>query len=86
MVSIIKKYPNVAVTAIIEPGALPLVVANLTGKPNCQLTVDNIREGVVYALKALNIPNVAIYLDAAHNGLLGWRELISRSSGRVLLV
>ena len=32
------------------------------------------RSLTTYGLKALSLPNVAIYLDAGHAGWLGWKE------------
>ena len=27
-------------------------------------------------MKALSLPNVVLYLDAEHGGILGWREVV----------
>ncbi|EHK97147.1 Glycosyl hydrolase family 6, cellulase [Glarea lozoyensis ATCC 20868] len=67
----IKANPNVAVALLIEPDSLPNLVtnANLT---TCQASKSGYEEGVAYALKTLNLPNVAMYIDAGHGGWLGW--------------
>ncbi|KAG9229458.1 putative Exoglucanase 3 [Amylocarpus encephaloides] len=67
----IKANPNVAVALLIEPDSLPNLVtnANLT---SCQDSKSGYEEGVAYALKTLNLPNVAMYIDAGHGGWLGW--------------
>jgi cellulose 1,4-beta-cellobiosidase len=71
IVAAIKAAPNVAVALIIEPDSLPNLVtnANLT---TCQASASDYKAGVAYALKNLNLPNVAMYIDAGHGGWLGW--------------
>ncbi|KAH8653157.1 putative Exoglucanase 3 [Tricladium varicosporioides] len=71
IVAAIKAAPNVAVALIIEPDSLPNLVtnANLT---TCQASKTDYQDGVAYALKQLNLPNVAMYIDAGHGGWLGW--------------
>ncbi|KAH8600985.1 putative Exoglucanase 3 [Bisporella sp. PMI_857] len=71
IVSYIKAAPNVAIALVIEPDSLPNLVtnANLT---TCQNSAQGYKDGVAYALKQLNLPNVAMYIDAGHGGWLGW--------------
>jgi len=78
-VAAIKAWPNVPVALIIEPDSLPNLVtnANLT---TCQASAQGYKDGVAYALKNLNLPNVAMYIDAGHGGWLGWDANISMSS------
>lgn len=38
----------------------------------CSSSASGYRQGVAYALKTLNLPNVIMYLDAGHGGWLGW--------------
>lgn len=38
----------------------------------CQESETAYEEGVAYALKSLNLPNVVMYIDAGHGGWLGW--------------
>lgn len=38
----------------------------------CKDSADGYREGVAYALKSLDLPNVVMYIDAGHGGWLGW--------------
>ena len=78
IVAIIKKYPKVAISLIIEPDSLPNLVTNINLAP-CQAAADGYRQGVAYALKSLNLPNVAMYLDAGHGGWLGWNDNLSTS-------
>jgi len=71
IVAAIKAAPNVAIALLIEPDSLPNLVtnANLTA---CQKSASDYKAGVAYALKNLNLPNVAMYIDAGHGGWLGW--------------
>ncbi|KAK1231380.1 1,4-beta-D-glucan cellobiohydrolase cel6c [Marasmius sp. AFHP31] len=71
IVSIVKRYPNTAIAAIIEPDSLPNLVTN-SNLTTCQQSAAGYRQGVQYALRNLNLPNVAMYLDAGHGGWLGW--------------
>lgn len=84
IVAIIKKYPKVAISLIIEPDSLPNLVTNINLAP-CQASAAGYREGVAYALKQLNLPNVAMYLDAGHGGWLGWNDNLSTSAEPCLL-
>ncbi|CAG8972990.1 hypothetical protein HYALB_00007836 [Hymenoscyphus albidus] len=67
----IKANPNVAVALLIEPDSLPNLVTN-SNLTTCQQSKAGYEEGVAYALKTLNLPNVAMYIDAGHGGWLGW--------------
>ncbi|KIY65197.1 glycoside hydrolase family 6 protein [Cylindrobasidium torrendii FP15055 ss-10] len=73
IVSIIKANPNIAIAAVIEPDSLPNLVTN-SNLTTCQSAASEYREGVAYALKQLNLPNVAMYIDAGHGGWLGWND------------
>ena len=73
IVAIFKKYPKVAISLIIEPDSLPNLVTN-SNVAACQAAAQGYRDGVAYALKSLNLPNVAMYLDAGHGGWLGWPD------------
>jgi cellulose 1,4-beta-cellobiosidase len=71
IVEIIKSKPNVAFAALVEPDSLPNLVTN-SNLATCQNSASGYRDGVAYALKSLNLPNVITYLDAGHGGWLGW--------------
>ncbi|KAL0580958.1 1,4-beta-D-glucan cellobiohydrolase cel6c [Marasmius crinis-equi] len=70
---IIKAHPEVAIAAVIEPDSLPNLITNID-LATCQASAAGYREGVQYAFKSLNLPNVAMYVDAGHGGWLGWNE------------
>lgn len=55
----------------IEPDSLANLVTN-TNVAKCSGAAAAYKELTVYALKQLDLPNVAQYLDAGHAGWLGW--------------
>ncbi|KAH7087387.1 cellobiohydrolase-like protein II precursor [Paraphoma chrysanthemicola] len=73
IVAIFKKYPNTAIALVIEPDSLPNLVTNINLQ-TCKDSAAGYREGVAYALKQLNLPNIAMYIDAGHGGWLGWND------------
>ncbi|KAF1832787.1 exoglucanase-6A [Decorospora gaudefroyi] len=73
IVDIFKKYPNTAVALVIEPDSLPNLVTNIDLQ-SCKDSASGYRDGVAYALKQLNLPNIAMYIDAGHGGWLGWND------------
>jgi len=73
IVAIFKKYPNTAIALVIEPDSLPNLVTN-ADLQTCKDSASGYREGVAYALKSLNLPNIIMYVDAGHGGWLGWND------------
>ncbi|KAH7306003.1 glycoside hydrolase family 6 protein [Stachybotrys elegans] len=73
LAALIKKYSNTAFALVIEPDSLPNLVTN-SNVAACQQSASGYREGVAYALKTLNLPNVVQYIDAGHGGWLGWND------------
>ncbi|KAH8887770.1 exoglucanase-6A [Thozetella sp. PMI_491] len=71
IVKLIKQYSTVAFALVIEPDSLPNLVTN-ADKDACKNSASGYRDGVAYAIKSLNLPNVIMYLDAGHGGWLGW--------------
>jgi cellulose 1,4-beta-cellobiosidase len=67
----IQKVPDLSVVVIVEPDSLPNLVTNIN-QAKCAKAKPVYMEGVAYAVKSLQLPNVAIYLDIAHAGWLGW--------------
>jgi cellulose 1,4-beta-cellobiosidase len=70
---LLKANPNSAFALIIEPDSLPNLVTNID-LTTCQQSKAGYEEGVAYALKTLNLPNVVMYVDAGHGGWLGWND------------
>ncbi|GAP83087.1 putative exoglucanase 3 precursor [Rosellinia necatrix] len=73
IVAKIKAHPNSAFALIIEPDSLPNLVTN-ADLQTCKDSKSAYEEGVAYALKSLNLPNVVMYIDAGHGGWLGWND------------
>jgi cellulose 1,4-beta-cellobiosidase len=59
------------IVAIVEPDSLPNVVTNLSVE-KCAVSQNLYKNSVAYAVAKLSLPNVYLYLDAAHAGWLGW--------------
>jgi len=66
-----KTHPDQPIVAILEPDSLANLATNL-GNPTCAASQDAYMLSVAYAINQLALPNVSIYLDAAHAGWLGW--------------
>jgi cellulose 1,4-beta-cellobiosidase len=64
----LKGAPNQAFALIIEPDSLPNLVTNID-ETACQQSKSGYEEGVTYALKTLNLPNVVMYLKPGAEGL-----------------
>ncbi|KAL2876362.1 1,4-beta-D-glucan cellobiohydrolase cel6c [Colletotrichum sp. CLE4] len=73
IVKILKANPKTAFALVIEPDSLPNLVTN-ANLATCQASASGYRDGVAYAIQALNLPNVVMYLDAGHGGWLGWND------------
>ncbi|KAI0833119.1 glycoside hydrolase family 6 protein [Hypoxylon sp. FL0890] len=71
IVAKIKANANTAFALLIEPDSLPNLVTN-ADLTTCSQSKTSYEEGVAYALKSLNLPNVVMYVDAGHGGWLGW--------------
>ena len=66
-----KAYPDQPIVVVLEPDSLGNLATNMA-LPMCQEAKHAYKTGIVYAIKKLALPNVSIYLDAAHSGWLGW--------------
>jgi cellulose 1,4-beta-cellobiosidase len=65
------RYSDIRILLVIEPDSLANMVTNL-GVAKCAGAQAAYMECTQYALKNLDLPNVAMYLDAGHAGWLGW--------------
>ena len=63
--------PDLTFAIILEPDSLGNLIRN-QAVPYCQAASPGYEEGLAYAIAKLQLPNVALYLDAAHGGWLGW--------------
>jgi cellulose 1,4-beta-cellobiosidase len=68
---LIIQYSDIRMLLVIEPDSLANMVTNM-GVAKCSGAATTYKELTVHALKQLNLPNVAMYLDAGHAGWLGW--------------
>jgi len=64
-------HPSQKIAVVLEPDSLPNLVTNLE-LPTCAAAEQVYRRGIAYAISKLSMPNVFIYMDAAHAGWLGW--------------
>ncbi|KAI4154578.1 MAG: hypothetical protein LQ340_001587 [Diploschistes diacapsis] len=71
IVSQTKAYPDVDIVYLVEPDSLANLVTNLN-VAKCANAETAYKQCVTYAIQQLNLPNVAMYLDAGHAGWLGW--------------
>jgi cellulose 1,4-beta-cellobiosidase len=72
IVQIFKNYPEQTIVALVEPDSLPNLATNLA-IAKCSTAQTAYMQGIAYAIQQLaTVENVAIYLDAAHGGWLGW--------------
>lgn len=71
-------YAGLRVVTVIEPDSFPNMLTNVgNGKAACDaVNAKKVYvEGIQYALNKLSgIKNVAMYLDIAHSGWLGWND------------
>lgn len=65
------KYDRLDFAVVLEPDSLGNSVTNM-GVAKCQKAAPAYLEGLAYAVKKLQKPNVALYIDAAHSNWLGW--------------
>ncbi|KAL3479566.1 1,4-beta-D-glucan cellobiohydrolase C [Aspergillus californicus] len=68
---ILVEYSDVQTLLVIEPDSLANLVTNLN-VAKCANAQSAYLECTNYAVTQLNLPNVAMYLDAGHAGWLGW--------------
>ena len=83
--SITAMYPDLQIAAIVEPDSLPNIVTNLDN-PKCAKAKVGYEAGVAYAIAKLAASHVAIYLDSAHGGWLGWPDNRQRMAREVRTV
>lgn len=69
--ALLVQYSNVRTILVVEPDSLANLVTNLN-VAKCANAEAAYKQCVTYAIQQLNLPNVAMYLDAGHAGWLGW--------------
>ena len=73
IVELVKEYSDVRMIFIYEPDGLANLITNMSME-KCANAADAYTESTIYTLGQLDFENVAIYLDAAHAGWLGWPD------------
>jgi cellulose 1,4-beta-cellobiosidase len=68
-----KAHADQPIAVVLEPDSLGNLATNMS-LPMCQEARSAYKNGVVYAIKSFALPNVSVYLDAAHSGWLGWDD------------
>jgi cellulose 1,4-beta-cellobiosidase len=74
-----RAHPDQRVAVILEPDSLSNLVTNLE-RPRCHDAEGIYKRGIAYAISKLSLPNVFVYLEAAHAGWLGFPKNISRAA------
>ena len=67
----LKAHPKERVVLVLEPDSLANIATNMN-VAKCAAAENVYKHSVAYAIKTLSMPNVGIYVDAAHAGWLGW--------------
>ncbi len=79
-------HPSQRAIVVVEPDSLANIATN-GSVPKCAASEHAYRASIAYAVRAFALPNVAVYLDAAHSGWIGWdgnREKIAKVFAEVL--
>jgi cellulose 1,4-beta-cellobiosidase len=66
-----KAHSKQRIVAVVEPDSLPNIATNMS-VAKCAASEAVYEHSIAYAIKTLAMPNVSLYLDAAHAGWLGW--------------
>jgi cellulose 1,4-beta-cellobiosidase len=74
-----RAHPNQRIVAILEPDSLSNLVTNME-TPRCKAAAPFYKRGIAYAIGQLSLPNVSVYLEAAHAGWLGFPKNIVRAA------
>jgi cellulose 1,4-beta-cellobiosidase len=73
-----RAHADQRIAVVLEPDSLANLVSNLDN-PRCATAAGIYKRGIAYAISKLSMPHVAVYLDAAHAGWLGWPKNLTRS-------
>lgn len=75
-----RAHPEQRIAVVLEPDSLSNLVTNLD-RPRCKSAEGIYKRGIAYAISKLSLPNVFLYLEAAHAGWLGFPKNIDRAAG-----
>jgi cellulose 1,4-beta-cellobiosidase len=68
-----RAHPSQKIVIVLEPDSLANIATN-TNVAKCAASEGTYKRSLAYAIKTLSMPNVYVYLDAAHGGWLGWDD------------
>ena len=74
-----RAHPDQRIAVVLEPDSLSNLVTNLE-RPRCKTAEGIYKRGIAYAISKLSLPNVYLYLEAAHAGWLGFPKNIDRAA------
>lgn len=74
-----KEARDLQFSLVLEPDSLGNLVTNMN-VPKCAGAAEAYKEGISYAIAKLQRENIALYLDAAHGGWLGWNDNLAPSA------
>lgn len=74
-----RAHPEQRIVVILEPDSLSNVVTN-SDRPSCHVAAGIYKRGIAYAITQLSLPNVFLYVEAAHAGWLGFPKNIGRAA------
>ena len=74
-----RAHPGQRIAVVLEPDSLSNLVTNLD-RPRCNTAEGIYKRGIAYAISKLSLPNVFLYLEAAHAGWLGFPKNIDRAA------
>ncbi|KAK3500425.1 1, 4-beta cellobiohydrolase [Neurospora hispaniola] len=70
---------------VVEPDSLGNSVTN-SAVEFCKQAIPTYREGIAFAIKSLQLDNVAVYLDAANGGWLGWGDSLPKAANEIATI
>ncbi|KAG6907860.1 hypothetical protein DXG01_007073 [Tephrocybe rancida] len=76
----LQKFPDVRVVLQLETDSIGNLVSNLGMCKHLSMSARSL----AYAIATLQLPNVALYLDGAHAGWLGWDSILHPQSSLLL--
>jgi len=69
----LKAAPDLTFAVVLEPDSLGNAITN-QNVPFCANASSIYEQGIAYAIAKLQAPHIALYIDAAHGGWLGWDD------------
>jgi cellulose 1,4-beta-cellobiosidase len=70
-------HPSLRIVAVVEPDSLANIATNMANE-KCAVVDQVYKRANAYAIAKLSLPNVFLYMDAAHTGWLGWPKNLKK--------